>query len=92
MTKDLIVFSLALSISSSDLSLNPKNIKFESEFDRPRGLHCLSGLGGANSTVFFPLEEVEPKALKIGMKVALEWEKEPKVGWKNLKYFKPDQG
>ena len=49
-------------------------------------------LDGSNSTVFFPLEEIEPKNLQIGLKVALEWEKEPKVGWKNIKYFKPDKG
>ncbi len=61
------------------------------DLKKPKVLAALR-LDGANSTVFFPLEEVEPKDLKIGMKVALEWEKEAKVGWKNLKYFKPDQG
>jgi hypothetical protein len=46
-------------------------------------------LDGANSTVFMPLEEVDAKALKVGMKVALEWNSETKGGWKDLKYLKP---
>ena len=48
-------------------------------------------LDGADSTVFMPLDEVKEKDLKAGMKVGLVWESEAKVGWKNIKYFKPEK-
>ncbi len=46
-------------------------------------------LDGANSTLFMPLEEIDPKNLKIGMKVELAWNAETKGGWKDIKYLKP---
>ena len=45
-------------------------------------------LDGANSLFFAPIE-VDPKDVKIGMKIGLEWNSELKGGWKDIKHFKP---
>ena len=43
----------------------------------------------ADSTIFMPLGEVEPKDLKTGMKVSLQWNKDTKGELTDIKYFKP---
>ena len=46
-------------------------------------------LDDADSTIFMPVEEAEPSAVKEGMKVEVQWREQTKGELADLKYFKP---
>lgn len=46
-------------------------------------------LEGADSTIFMPIEEIDPKEVKEGMKVEVVWGEETKGELADMKYFKP---
>jgi len=48
-------------------------------------------LEGADSTIFMPIEEIDPKKVKEGMKVVIQWSKETKGELKDIKCFKPEK-
>jgi len=48
-------------------------------------------LDGADSTLFMLLDQAEPKDLKPGLKVEVEWSETPKAGLADLKGFKVEK-
>ena len=47
-------------------------------------------LDGADSTMFVPLGEVDPKDLKVGMKITVHWSDKTEGKISDMAYFKPE--
>lgn len=60
------------------------------DLKKPRLIGAIK-LEGADSTIFMPIEEIDPKKVKDGMKVVVQWNKETKGDLKDIKYFKPEK-
>ena len=61
------------------------------DLDRPKVIGAIK-LDDADSIVFFPVEEIDPKELKEKMRVEIVWREEPKGEIADIRYFKPLRG
>ena len=58
------------------------------DLDKPKVIGAIK-LEGADSTIFMPIEEVDPKDVKEGMKVEVKWRDETKGQLADIEHFRP---
>ena len=58
------------------------------DLSKPKVIGAIK-LEGSDSTIFMPVEEIDPKDVKEGMKVEVVWREETKGEIADIKYFRP---
>ncbi|MEM2618351.1 MAG: Zn-ribbon domain-containing OB-fold protein [Candidatus Hadarchaeales archaeon] len=60
------------------------------DLEKPKTIGAIK-LEGADSILFMPIGEIDPKEVKEGMKVEPKWREETKGELGDLEYFKPSR-
>ena len=60
------------------------------DLSKPRPIGMIK-LGDADSPIFMPLGEIDPKDLREGLEVEVAWREETKGELADIKYFKPSK-